>query len=73
MREFSDGRKEPLAPSLDHVVPVSKGGGHAMDNVRCAHRICNAAKKDRNVDEIKRAVGLVMWLTGKSVVEMHSN
>lgn len=34
-------------PSIDHVVPVSKGGRHNWDNVRLAHRLCNSIKKDK--------------------------
>lgn len=34
-------------PSIDHVRPVSRGGTHAWDNVRLAHRICNSQKNDR--------------------------
>lgn len=71
LRQWSDGRKEPLAPAIDHVVPVSKGGSHAMDNVRCIHRICNAAKKDRSEDETKRGVALAVWLAGVDVVDMY--
>lgn len=31
-------------PSIDHVIPVSKGGLHAWNNVRLAHRHCNTIK-----------------------------
>lgn len=33
-------------PSIDHVVPLSRGGKHSWDNVRLAHRRCNTAKRD---------------------------
>lgn len=33
-------------PSIDHVIPVSKGGTHTWDNVKLAHRICNIIKSD---------------------------
>lgn len=35
---------DPLSPSLDHVVPLSKGGAHDPDNVQLAHLRCNVAK-----------------------------
>jgi 5-methylcytosine-specific restriction endonuclease McrA len=38
---------EPLAPTLDHVVPLARGGSHTMRNLRPAHFICNARKSDR--------------------------
>lgn len=31
----------PLDATLDHLVPVSDGGAHTMDNVALAHRRCN--------------------------------
>lgn len=34
----------PLSPSLDHVVPLSRGGIHDPDNVRLAHLRCNVEK-----------------------------
>lgn len=33
-------------PSIDHVVPLSKGGEHSWSNVKLAHRICNSIKGD---------------------------
>lgn len=37
----------PLAPSLDHVVPISRGGDHVYGNVQCAHFMCNSRKGAR--------------------------
>lgn len=34
-------------PSIDHIVPLSKGGLHAWDNVQLAHRFCNSKKGKR--------------------------
>lgn len=31
-------------PSLDHIVPASKGGPHTFDNLRAAHRWCNSIR-----------------------------
>ena len=33
-------------PSIDHVIPLSKGGTHTHDNVRLAHFKCNRDKSD---------------------------
>lgn len=33
-------------PSIDHVVPIAKGGRDLWDNVKLAHRICNSVKSD---------------------------
>lgn len=31
-------------PTIDHIVPLSRGGGHVMSNVQLAHMICNSRK-----------------------------
>lgn len=33
-------------PSIDHIIPLAKGGKHSWDNVRLAHRRCNYCKSD---------------------------
>jgi len=33
-------------PSIDHILPVSKGGTHTWKNVQLAHRLCNSGKSD---------------------------
>lgn len=35
-----------LYPTIDHIKPLSKGGGHTWDNVQLAHLICNSQKCD---------------------------
>ncbi len=39
------------AENLDHVVPKSKGGQHAWDNVVAACRRCNSRKENRRPEE----------------------
>lgn len=34
-------------PSIDHVIPISKGGRHSWDNVKLAHRLCNSVKSNK--------------------------
>ena len=36
----------PACPTLDHVIPLSKGGEHSYQNVRCACFACNSKKRD---------------------------
>lgn len=43
-------------PSIDHVIPISRGGFHAWDNVRLAHLSCNIAKSD---ELLENAEGLI--------------
>lgn len=35
---------DPLYPTADHVIPLSKGGAHVLSNVMPAHASCNAQK-----------------------------
>ncbi|HET9690562.1 MAG TPA: HNH endonuclease [Acidimicrobiales bacterium] len=39
------------AENIDHVIPRSKGGPHAWDNVVAACRRCNTAKRDRLLED----------------------
>lgn len=38
-------------PSIDHVIPISKGGTHTWGNVKLAHRCCNTIKRNNLVYE----------------------
>ncbi|MFJ6566438.1 HNH endonuclease [Streptomyces sp. NPDC091292] len=44
-----DGRRHPLAFTLDHLIPLSLGGS-LLDpaNARSAHRRCNSARGNRS-------------------------
>lgn len=44
--------------SLDHVVPVSRGGRHEPENVVAACRRCNSSKHDRLLSEWKPRIAL---------------
>jgi 5-methylcytosine-specific restriction endonuclease McrA len=35
--------------SIDHIIPVRKGGEHSYRNTALAHRRCNSGKRDRVV------------------------
>lgn len=37
----------PLSPTLDHIIPINKGGHHLYTNLQAAHFRCNTAKGDR--------------------------
>lgn len=37
-------------PSIDHIIPIVRGGLHAWNNVRLAHFQCNTLKSDRLID-----------------------
>lgn len=35
------------SPTIDHIVPIAKGGEHSYANVQLAHFLCNSKKGDR--------------------------
>jgi 5-methylcytosine-specific restriction endonuclease McrA len=37
---------DPLAPTVDHITPRSRGGDDEDDNLACAHFICNSRRQD---------------------------
>ena len=43
-----DGYKERLPLHVDHIVPRSKGGGNALDNLQVLCRACNLGKSNRD-------------------------
>ncbi len=46
---------DPRAPTLDHVIPLSRGGHHTYENVRCAHFICNALRGN-DIDGVRKSL-----------------
>lgn len=44
-------RKGPMRPSIDHIVPLSRGGTHDLANVQLAHYHCNLSKNNRGSGE----------------------
>lgn len=48
-KDIENGHAKGLYPSLDHIIPLSKGGTHTWDNVQLAHMACNSGKCDKYV------------------------
>lgn len=38
---------DPLSPSVDHVIPLARGGEHSLANTQLAHLVCNTRKGDK--------------------------
>lgn len=43
----------PLAPTLDHIIPLAKGGTHEPKNVQLAHFLCNSVKSDKGGGQLR--------------------
>lgn len=39
---------DPMGPTIDHIIPIAKGGHPAdISNLQLAHRCCNRRKSDK--------------------------
>ena len=44
---------DPLAPEVDEIIPVSRGGSpYDWDNLQLVHRVCNQRKGNRMAGDI---------------------
>lgn len=50
-RELS--HPDPMAPSIDHIIPISHGGADTRANVQLAHLRCNIVKGNRGTDQLR--------------------
>jgi hypothetical protein len=48
---------DPMSPSVDHIIPLSKGGTHALSNVQSAHLGCNSSKSNRGLIDVVMRIG----------------
>ena len=48
---------DPLSPTIDHILPLARGGTHEPANVQSAHFLCNATKGDRGGGEQLALIG----------------
>lgn len=40
-------------PEIDHLVPLSAGGAHSLQNVALSHRICNGRRSDKGAAQLR--------------------
>ena len=54
--DFSAKFPAPLSPTIDHIIPISRGG-HPSDigNLQLAHFACNRAKSDKLMKDTPHA------------------
>ncbi len=43
----------PLAPCIDHIIPVSRGGFTVLDNLQVLCEKCNLQKSNMTMEEFK--------------------
>jgi 5-methylcytosine-specific restriction endonuclease McrA len=46
----------PQSATIDHIIPLAKGGPHSMANLQAAHFICNATKSDQGGGQLRLAI-----------------
>jgi hypothetical protein len=51
------GSSGPMKPSIDHKIPLSKGGTHDLANTQLAHYRCNLSKNNRGGGEQLLLIG----------------
>lgn len=44
---------DPQFPTLDHIIPLARGGPHTRVNVQTAHLRCNCAKNKRELGQLR--------------------
>lgn len=58
--DWTDKRSENIVggnyPSIDHIIPIARGGLHSWSNVRLAHFNCNVAKSDSLISEAEKLI-----------------
>ena len=70
--DFSLRPPHPLSATVDHIIPISKGG-HPSDlaNLQLAHRCCNRAKSDKIAAENKALLPGESQLVSNRKLEQH--
>jgi 5-methylcytosine-specific restriction endonuclease McrA len=46
---------DPLSYTVDHIIPLNKGGTDELDNKAPMHRACNRDKSDKHGDDQPKA------------------
>lgn len=55
-KDVKQNRVGKSYPSIDHIIPVSRGGLHAWNNVRLAHFGCNVEKADSLIPNAEKLI-----------------
>lgn len=52
---------DPMGPSVDHLIPVSKGGSDDPENLYLSHLSCNKRRGNKPVDEVRYTPQSRVW------------
>ena len=52
--------------TLDHLIPVSRGGEHALSNIVASCRLCNTDKGSLTLEEYRATLSLTLFYGEKS-------
>lgn len=66
-RICSEDRNSEAGPTIEHIVPLARGGKHCWSNVTLACRSCNSSKSDYTMEEYKQKV--VQGDVGEKILE----
>ena len=71
--DFSYRYPHPLSATVDHIIPVAKGGHPSdIDNLQLAHRCCNRQKSDKLMD-VRQVADEVERLIPNNLLEQHAD
>lgn len=62
---MSKSGRDPLGPTIDHLLPVSKGGSNDSFNLALAHRRCNSSRGNRGHAQLLLEIDNA-WATTKT-------
>ena len=72
--DFSYKYPHPLSPTIDHIIPVAKGGHPSdMDNLQLAHRCCNREKSDKLFAAARPTAEQEEKIISNQVLEQHAD
>lgn len=53
LKRKDKGTFKDLAPEMDHIIPLSKGGEHSYRNIQCVCRKCNGDKGSKEIGQLR--------------------